>query len=248
MLVPFLTIVLGIDIHYAIGASLISVIATSSGSAIAQFKGGLANIRLGMFLEIAAIAGALFGTFITTLIAPKWVAVIFGVVLLHSSYMTITKREKIALNKKSDPLASYLRLNSEYVSNDQVCKYYLHAVPGGFLVMFIAGILSGLLGIGSGALKVIGMDHMMKLPFKVSTATSNFMIGITAATSAGIYLNRGYINPELVMPVMLGVLCGSVIGTKFLKKAKTNLIRWIFAVTICILGFEMIYNGIAGKL
>lgn len=247
MLVPFLTIVLGIDIHYAIGASLISVIATSSGSAIAQFTGSLANIRLGMFLEIAATAGALLGAFITTLIAPKWVAIIFGIVLLHSSYMTIVRSKKVDVDRRPDKLASFLRLNSEYVSDGQIYKYYLHAVPGGFFMMFIAGILSGLLGIGSGALKVIGMDHMMKLPFKVSTATSNFMIGITAAASAGIYLNRGYINPELVMPVMLGVLCGSVIGTKFLKKAKPNLIRLIFAITICILGFQMIYNGIAGK-
>jgi uncharacterized membrane protein YfcA len=148
VLVPFLTLVLGIDIHYAIGASIISVIATSSGSAIAQFKGGLANIRLGMFLEVAAITGALLGTFITTLIAPKWVAVIFGVVLLHSSYMTIAKRKNPDLDKRPDPLASILRLNSEYVSDGQVCKYYLHAVPGGFIVMLLAGILSGLLGIG----------------------------------------------------------------------------------------------------
>jgi uncharacterized membrane protein YfcA len=162
--------------------------------------------------------------------------------------MTISKRKEMTVDKKPDSLASYLRLNGEYISEGQVSKYYLCAVPGGFLVIFIAGILAGLLGIGSGALKVIGMDHMMKLPFKVSTATSNFMIGITAATSAGIYLHRGYINPELVMPVMLGVLCGAIIGTKFLKKMKTTLIRWIFAITICLLGFEMIYNGITGKL
>jgi uncharacterized membrane protein YfcA len=247
IIIPLLTLVLGVDIHYAIGASLISVIATSSGSAIAYSKEGYANIRAGMFLEIAATVGALTGTVITAYIAPKWVAVVFGFVLLHSAYMTITKKSSLTANNSPDTLATRLRLNGEYTTENGICKYYLRSVPGGFSVMFIAGILSGLLGIGSGALKVIGMDQMMRIPFKVSTATSNFMIGITAAASAGIYLKRGYIDPGLAMPVMLGVLAGAIFGTRYLRKAKTKTLRIVFSGTVVVMGIQMIYKGFAGK-
>ena len=247
IIIPLLTLALGMDIHYAIGASLISVIATSSGSAIAHTKEKFANIRAGMFLEIAATTGALLGTVITAYIAPKWVAVIFGIVLIHSAFMTITKKTKQIINSSPNTLATRLRLNGEYMSENGVCKYYLQSVMGGFSVMFIAGVLSGLLGIGSGALKVIGMDRIMKIPFKVSTATSNFMIGITAAASAGIYLNRGYIDPGIAMPVMLGVLIGAIIGTRYLKQAKTNTLRFVFAGTIVVMGIQMIVNSFTGK-
>lgn len=247
IIIPLLTLVLGIDIHYAIGASLISVIATSSGSAIAHSKERFANIRAGMFLEIAATTGALTGTVITAYMAPKWAAVIFGVVLIHSAYMTILKKSFRIINSSPDKLATRLHLNGEYPTEKGICKYNLQSVPGGFFVMFVAGILSGLLGIGSGALKVIGMDQMMKIPFKVSTATSNFMIGITAAVSAGIYLKRGYIDPGIAMPVMLGVLTGAIFGTRYLRKAGTKTLRIIFSGTIVIMGIQMIFKGLTGK-
>ena len=247
IIVPLLTIVFGVDIHYAMGASLISVIATSSGAAAAYAKSGYANIRIGMFLEIAATAGALGGTLITAMISPAWVAVIFGIVLLHSAYMS-TMRVPLAGDGTPDRIASFLRLNGEYPTAAGLRPYLIRSVPGGFAVMALAGVLSGLLGIGSGALKVVGMDRIMRIPFKVSTATSNFMIGITAAAGAGVYLHRGYIDPGLSMPVMLGVLAGSLVGARFLSTMKTKKLRVVFAVTIAVLGLEMIYKGLAGKL
>ncbi len=200
-----------------------------------------------MFLEVAAVTGAIIGTFIVSYIAAKWITVIFGLVLLHSSYITFRNSNLIRKVERPDHLATILRLNGEYRSENGPRKYYLQSVLGGFLIMLLAGILSGLLGIGSGALKVIGMDRMMRMPFKVSTATSNFMIGITAAASAGVYLNRGYIDPGLAMPVMLGVLSGAIIGTRFLKGMKTRTLRIIFSITIAFLGAEMLYNSFAGR-
>jgi uncharacterized membrane protein YfcA len=246
VIVPLLTLALGVDIHYAIGASLVSVIATSSGAAAAYAKEGFANIRIGMFLEIAATIGALLGTLITALIAPAAVAVIFGLVLLYSAYQSVGKPPKDSLSDQPDRLARLLQMDGTYPTTDGPRPYHIRSVPGGFAVMLLAGVLSGLLGIGSGALKVIGMDRVMKIPFKVSTATSNFMIGITAAASAGIYLKRGYIDPGIAMPVMLGVLTGSLIGARLLGRARTKTLRLIFALTIALLGIEMIYKGLWG--
>jgi uncharacterized protein len=240
-----LTLALGVDIHYAMGASLVSVLATSSGAAAAYAKSGFADIRLGMFLEIAATAGALAGTFITAMISPEWVTVIFGFVLLPSAYMS-TMHPQVQDEGKPDRIAALLRLSGSYPAANGFRHYRAQSVTGGFGVMFLAGILSGLLGIGSGALKVIGMDRIMKIPFKVSTATSNFMIGITAAAGAGVYLHHGYIDPGLSMPVMLGVLAGSLVGAKFLIKVKTNRLRIVFAITVALLGLEMVYKGLAG--
>jgi hypothetical protein len=121
-------------------------------------------------------------------------------------------------------------------------------VKTGFSLMFVAGTLSGLLGIGSGAVKVIAMDRAMRLPFKVSTTTSNFMIGVTAAASAGVYLNRGYIDPGLTMPVVLGVLAGSVMGARLLAGARPKLLRRVFGLVVAVLAIEMIYSGLTGKL
>jgi uncharacterized membrane protein YfcA len=248
VIVPLLTLALGVDIHYAIGASLVSVLATSSGAAAAYSREGFANIRIGMFLEIAATAGALTGTVITAFIAPKWVAVIFGLVMLHSAYMTFTSKVREISVEKPDRLATFLKMNSRYPSKDGLREYFIHSVPLGFSVMFLAGIISGLLGIGSGAMKVIGMDRIMKIPFRVSTATSNFMIGITAAASAGIYLSRGYIEPGLAMPVMLGVFAGSMAGARLLPKIKTRTLRIIFAISIAVIGIQMMIKGLTGNL
>src|SRR5438067_6778352 len=213
VLVPLLTLFFKVDIRYAIGASLVSVIATSSGAAAAYVKEGYSNIRIGMFLEIATTFGAVAGAYLAALVPAAAIAVVFGVVLLVSAYLSSRPRTEHPEDERPDPLATRLRMDGSYPTPEGPRHYHVHGVPGGFALMFVAGVLSGLLGIGSGALKVLAMDQVMRIPFKVSTTTSNFMIGVTAAASAGIYLNRGQINPGLAMPVVLGVLLGALLGT-----------------------------------
>jgi uncharacterized membrane protein YfcA len=246
VIVPLLTLGFGVDIRYAIGASLVSVIATSSSAASAYIKEGYSNLRVGMFLEIATTIGALSGAFLALILAPRYIAVIFGLVLLQSSYNSLQNFKK-STESKADHLAQLFNMDSTYPTSGGLRHYHVQNIPGGFLLMIIAGALSGLLGIGSGALKVIAMDKIMKMPFKVSTTTSNFMIGVTAAASAGIYLNRGYIDPGLAMPVMLGVLLGATVGTRLLMKSKTKSLKIMFSIVIFILAIEMIFNGIKGK-
>jgi uncharacterized membrane protein YfcA len=248
VLVPLLTLFFKVDIRYAVGASLVSVIATSSGAAAAYVKEGLSNIRIGMFLEIATTLGALFGAFLAVKVSTSAIATIFGAVLLYSAYLSARTRVKRTSDDIPDPLATRLRLNGSFPTPDGIRHYFVHRVPAGFSLMFGAGALSGLLGIGSGAVKVLAMDQAMRVPFKVSTTTSNFMIGVTAAASAGVYLSRGYIDPGLSMPVMLGVLAGSMLGTRILVQAETKWLRLVFSVIILLLGAQMLYNGIAGKI
>jgi len=253
VIVPLLTIGFGIDIRYAIGTSLISVIATSSGAASAYVKEGILNIRIGMFLEIATTLGAIAGAAIAFFAPTHAIAVIFGFVLLYSAISSFLKRneqknEDNLPEMKPTRMIELLKAKGTYPTSNGLKEYTLQHLGGGFIVMGLAGILSGLLGIGSGALKVIAMDSIMKIPFKVSTSTSNFMIGVTAAASAGIYLNRGYIDPVLAMPVMVGVLIGSLIGAKFLLKSQTKSIRTVFAIVITLLALEMIYNGLAKNI
>jgi uncharacterized protein len=248
IIIPVLTLVFGVDIRYAIGASLVSVIATSSGAAAAYVKEGFTNIRIGMFLEIATTFGALAGAFLAARVSTQIIAVIFGIVLLWSAYEEIRTRASRNAAEKEDRLAALLKLGSQYPTRQGPEAYSVHSVTGGFGLMVVAGTLSGLLGIGSGAMKVLAMDRVMKVPFKVSTTTSNFMIGVTAATSAGVYLNRGYIDPGITMPVMLGVAFGSLLGAKMLVQTGTKLLKLIFSIVIFILATEMIYNGITGRL
>jgi uncharacterized membrane protein YfcA len=248
VLVPLLTLFFKVDIRYAIGASLVSVIATSSGAAAAYVKEGFSNIRIGMFLEIATTLGALCGAFLAVRVPTKAIAIIFGVVLLVSAFLSRKPRSAAQRNTPPDPLATRLNLNGSFPDLDGKRSYNVQGVPAGFSIMFGAGALSGLLGIGSGALKVLAMDQAMKIPFKVSTTTSNFMIGVTAAASAGVYLNRGYIDPGLSMPVMLGVLAGSLVGARILVKAETKWLRLIFSAVIVLLGFEMLYQGFSGGI
>ncbi len=248
VIVPVLTVLFQVDIHYAIGASLVSVIATSSGAAAAYVREGYSNIRIGMFLEIATTLGALFGAWLTTRVPTHAIGIIFGVVLLYSAYASIRIKEHALAAGKPDALAARLRMNGVMPAEGGGVPYAAQRVPAGFSLMFLAGSLSGLLGIGSGAVKVLAMDQAMRLPFKVSTTTSNFMIGVTAAASAGIYLSRGYISPGLAMPVMLGVLVGSLAGSKILVHAQVKTLRIVFAVVIVALGMEMVFNSIVGKL
>jgi len=248
VIIPLLTIVFGVDIRYAIGTSLVSVIATSSGAAAAYVKEGFTNIRIGMFLEIATTVGALAGAFLVFRLSPPVIAVIFGMVLIYSAYVSSRPRKENLCLDKPDRLAALLKMNGTYPTPQGIKSYEACSVPAGFGLMFIAGAISGLLGIGSGAVKVLAMDQAMRLPFKVSTATSNFMIGVTAAASAGIYLGKGYIDPGLTMPVMLGVLLGSSIGARHLFSAQTKKLRVIFSIIIFILAVEMIYSGLKGGI
>ena len=247
VLVPMLAILFKVDLHYAIGASLVSVIATSSGSAAAYVREGFSNIRIGMFLEIATTIGAVAGAWLATRTPAKYIAIVFGLVLLYSVYLTFKRHddEIIPRNKWSDKL----KMNGTFPGPDgQDHHYAVKNISGGFATMFGAGTLSGLLGIGSGAVKVLAMDHIMRIPFKVSTTTSNFMIGVTAAASAGIYLRRGYIDPSLAAPVMIGVLAGSLIGARLLVRVNVKSLRLIFSIVIFFLAVEMIYNGCTGRI
>jgi uncharacterized membrane protein YfcA len=233
VIVPVLAILFKVDIRYAIGASLVSVIATSSGAAIAYVREGLSNIRIGMFLEIATTLGALLGAYLTAKVSTHWIAIVFGVVLLYSALASFRRKSDKTTPNRENHLANRLQLSGSYPGPSGGEPYTAQRVP---------------LGIGSGAVKVLAMDQAMRLPFKVSTTTSNFMIGVTAAASAGIYLSRGYIDPTIAMPVMVGVLGGSLIGTRVLVKAPISTLKSLFALVIVVLGCEMIYSGISGRI
>ncbi|MES1258852.1 MAG: sulfite exporter TauE/SafE family protein [Acidobacteriota bacterium] len=250
VVVPLLTLVFGVDIRYAMGASLVSVIATSSGAAAAYVREGYSNVRIGLFLEIATSSGALLGAAAAMHVPTAALAVIFGLTLLWSALGTPATDPACEkeLPAGGDSTGAWLRLNGSYPSGDGVCFYEARRVPFGFLLMTGAGALSGLLGIGSGAAKVLAMDRAMGLPFKVSTTTSNFMIGVTAAASAGIYLARGYIDPGLAMPVMLGVLAGALAGSKLLMRARVAVLRYVFRGVLLVLAGEMIWNGLAKRI
>jgi uncharacterized protein len=250
VLVPLLTVVFHVDIRYAIGASLISVIATSSGAAAAYVREGFSSVRIGMFLEMATTIGAVFGAFLATRMPTRVLGIIFGVVLLYSAWLSWRQsRCHQQETGKSSPWSDRLRLSGTYPDGAGGQRSYkVDRISAGFATMFGAGTLSGLLGIGSGAVKVLAMDQVMRIPFKVSTTTSNFMIGVTAAASAGIYLHRGYVDPGLAFPVMLGVLAGSLLGARLLVRARISLLRGIFTIVILSLGVEMILNGIKGRM
>jgi uncharacterized membrane protein YfcA len=248
VIIPLLTLGLHVDIHYAIGASLVSVIATSSGSAAAYVREGITNIRLGMFLEIATTAGAMTGAILAVYVPTHFIAILLGVILISSAIMSLKKKTE-QIVKTPNPWAVKLKLNSSYPTAAGTVEYSVSKVGGGFVMMIFAGILSGLLGIGSGALKVLAMDTVMRIPFKVSTTTSNFMIGVTAAASAVVYLQRGYIDPGISMPVVVGVLLGALSGSKILVHTQSSgWLRWVFAIVVTVLAVQMIYNGVIGRI
>jgi uncharacterized protein len=245
---PVLTLFLGVEMRYAIGASLVSVIATSSGAAAAYVRDGFSNIRIGMFLEIATTLGALGGAFLGTHVPVSYLSIIFGLILLQAAWETSRQHGDHKISLAADPIATRLKLNGAYQTGQGSEPYAVHRVKTGFGLMLGAGALSGLLGIGSGSLKVIAMDQAMQIPFKVSTATSNFMIGVTAAASASVYLSRGYVDPAVAMPVMLGVLAGSMLGARFLAILPVRLLRRVFALVVGAMAIEMIINGFKLKL
>jgi uncharacterized membrane protein YfcA len=246
MLVPLLTLGFGVNVRYAAGASLVSVIATSSGAAASYVRDGYANIRLGMLLEVATTLGAVVGAVLAGYASTRVIEIIFGVVLLYSAFRAVKPDSDVHDREAADPIATRLRLDGALPGPDGPQSYTVHRVPLGFSLMAVAGVLSGLLGVGSGAVKVLAMDQAMRLPLKVSTTTSNFMIGVTAAASAGVYLRRGYIDPVLALPVVLGVLAGALVGARLLPTIRVSALRKVFGVAIAALAIEMIIKGAQG--
>jgi uncharacterized membrane protein YfcA len=245
IIVPVLTLFFKIDIRYAVAASLISIIATSSGAASSYLKDHLTNIRLAVLLEIGTVFGAITGFLFATSIKSNALFVAFGVFLLFSALMTLRqKKEKLA--DKNHPWANHLKLNSSYPERGTWIKYNLEKVPLGLVIMYFAGIFSAILGIGSGIFKMLAMDGVMKTPLKVSSATSNFMIGVTASASAGAYFLRGDIKPEIASPVAIGIIIGAWIGAKVMPKLKTSSLRKTFILLMVVVAIQMILKGIRG--
>ena len=246
VIIPLLTLCFGVDFHYAVGAALVSSIATSSGSGSAYVKEGITNIRLGMVLEIATTIGAVAGAVVAIWMNNSVISIIYGGVLVLTAVMQQVKHSRHE-HVVGSRLARRLKLFGTFPQKDGTKQYYeLTNVGGGFAVMLLAGMLSGILGIGSGVLKVIAMDGIMKVPFKVSTTTSNFMMGVTACASAVVYIQRGNIVPGIAFPVLIGVLFGALTGAKLLKRLDVSLLRKIFAIAILAVAVNMIYMGFTG--
>jgi uncharacterized membrane protein YfcA len=251
IIVPILTLMAGLNIHYAIGASIVSVIATSSGAAATYVKDRITNLRLGMFLEMATTTGAVTGALVAGRLPGRALSVIFGLVLAHAAWtMHRSRHEDVPKGVVGSPLATRLRLHGAYYDPalGRRIEYQVTGVPQGFGMMWLAGVISGLLGIGSGVFKVIAMDIMMRAPIKVSTTTSNFMIGVTAAASAGIYFMRGDINPFIAAPVALGILLGTVAGTHLLLRLRGAAIRKVFLIVLIVVALQMIWRGFTGTV
>lgn len=247
ILIPALTMLFGIDIRYAIGASIVSVIATSTGAAAAYVRERMTNLRVAMVLELATTSGAISGAYLASHIGTRWLYVVFGSVMAYSSFMMLRKRSVMEPAPiKPAPWADYLCLHGSYFDEalGREVPYRVSSTRVGLLLMYIAGIVSGLLGIGSGALKVPAMDLAMRLPLKVSTATSNFMIGVTAAASAGVYFARGDIDPFVAAPVAVGVLAGTVIGSRLLERIQSSTLRAIFVVVLLWVSAQMLLKGV----
>jgi uncharacterized membrane protein YfcA len=247
LVIPALTFVFGVDIHLAVGASIVSVIATSSGAAAAYVRDRMTDMRIGMFLELATTTGAVAGALLAAVVAPAFLYVLLGVVLLGSAAMNVARLdEEMPPAGPPSRTATAMKLSSSYPDRrlGREVSYTARRVPLGFGLMWIAGVVSGLLGIGSGVLKVIAMDAAMRLPMKVSSATSNFMIGVTAAASAGIYLGRGDVDPQIAAPVALGVLTGAVIGARLLNRVSNRAVRLIFLPVLVAVGLETIGRGL----
>lgn len=248
VVVPALTLALGIDIRYAIGASIVSVIATSSGAAASYVREHMTNLRVAMFLELATTTGAISGAFIAGLVDPRWLFIAFGLLLGYSAFAMMRPPREHVGTGGGDPLADRLRLHASYFDQaaGRQIDYRVGRVKLGMVLMYLAGAVSGLLGIGSGAFKVPALDLAMGLPLKVSTATSNFMIGVTAASSAGVYFSRGDIDPFVAAPVAAGVVIGAFAGSRLLSKLPAGKLRIAFVVVLLAIAVQTLYHGVIG--
>ncbi|MFT8363884.1 MAG: sulfite exporter TauE/SafE family protein [Sporolactobacillus sp.] len=248
IITPILTLLLGLDIKYAIGASIIAVIATSSGATIAYLKDDMLNLRVGMFLEIATTIGAIVGAILTGVLPSSILYVLFGALLVFSSYNMVRKLrsgKEVVTDVAPDALSTRLKLNGYYYDNavNKKVTYQVSHVSGGFAMMLCAGIASGLLGIGSGAFKVIAMDTIMKMPLKPSSATSNLMMGVTAAASATVYFFNGSIEPTIAAPLSLGILVGALLGSRIMKRMRARVLRMLFIPILFYIGVQMLVKG-----
>ncbi len=248
IVIPVLVLFFHVNIHYAMGASLIAVMATSSGTAAAYLREGYTNLRIGVFLETSAVIGAMLGALLIAFVSKQFLMIVFSLVMFLSAYLTIRRNEELEVYHRSHPWAAALKLDGTYPKRGQRQPYHVQHVPLALLIMGFAGMIAGLLGVGSGTIKVLAMDQAMRLPYKVSTTTSNFIIGITAAVSAGIYLTHGYIQPAIIFPVVIGVIAGSFFGAKALGHLKTKWLRIIFSIAICCIGIDMFYNALSGTI
>jgi len=258
VIVPVLVLLFKVDLPYAVGASLVAVVATSCGAAAAFLREGFTNVRIALVLELATVAGALVGAGIAAFTPRAAVAIVFGVVAIWSAWVAAkgvtNPQPPVAptpvpptpdLPPRKASLAERLRLSSTYPTADGPVPYAVQRVPAAFFTMIAAGILSSLVGVGAGFVKVFAMDRLMGLPFKVSTTTSNFMIGVTASASAGVYLHRGQLLPSLCGPVALGALLGSLLGARLLPRLNVRPLRIIFAVVVAVAGVQMIVRAVA---
>lgn len=246
LVIPALTLGFGVDIRLAIGASIVSVIATSSGAAAAYVRDRMTDMRVAMFLELATTSGAVAGAILTGIVAPGLLYVLLGIVLLFSAAQQVLRLgEEVPPSLEVSRLARKLGLTSSYPDAllGREVAYTAQRIPLGFVLMAGAGVVSGLLGIGSGALKVLAMDGAMRLPMKVSSTTSNFMIGVTAAASAGIYLGRGDVDPAIASPVALGVLAGAMAGARLLPRLSNRRARLVFLPVLIVIGLETLLRG-----
>ena len=248
IVVPALTLLFHVDIRLAIGASIVSVIATSSGAAAAYVRDRLANMRVAMFLELGTTLGAITGAYLAGIIHPRFLFILFGLILGYSAFAMLRGRRKVEEEVQVGPWARVLRLRSSYFDDaaGQEIIYQPVRARIGLALMYIAGVVSGLLGIGSGAMKVPAMDLAMDLPIKVSAATSNFMIGVTAAASAGVYFSRGQIDPFIAAPVAIGVLAGALAGSHTLGRIGSRSMRMTFVVVLVLIAAQMLLKGVIG--
>lgn len=248
ILVPILILVFHVNAHYALGASLICVIVTSSTGTAAYLREGYTNLRIAIFLVALSAAGGVIGALISGRLPEETITIIFGIFLLACATLSWRRKEDGGGIAPSDPLAVRLGLESNYPTVGGTIPYKVYRVVPALAAMGFAGMLAGLLGIGAGAVNVLVMDQVMRLPYKVASTTSNFMVGITAAAAAGVYFSKGFIRPGLVFPVMLGVLAGAGTGAQVLPRARTKTLRVLFNVLLLALATEMIYKGFSGRL
>lgn len=253
LLVPIMVLAFGIDLRYAVGASLIAVIATSSGAAAAFVREGYTNVRVGVLLEVATVIGAIAGAIIAAYVSNSVITVVFVLALFWSAYSTLKPLKPLPPDMQPDRVSLFFRLDSDYPTKASdgtptLTAYRVHHVPAALVIMLGAGVLSALVGIGSGIVKVFAMDRLMRLPFKVSTTTSNFMIGVTAAASAGVYLHRGQIEPAIAAPIAAGALGGSLVGARVLPYIKTLWLRRLFAIVVICAGIELLRRVFQGGM
>jgi len=248
IVIPALTLLLHVDIRLAIGASIVSVIATSSGAAAVYVRDRLANLRVAMFLELGTTTGAITGAYLAGIVHPRLLYILFGLILGYSAVAMLRGRKESEEDAEVGTFTRHLRLRGSYFDDaaGEEIAYQPVRARLGLMLMYIAGTVSGLLGIGSGALKVPAMDLAMELPIKVSTATSNFMIGVTAAASAGVYFTRGQIDPFIAAPVAIGVLAGAFVGSQTLGRIGSRAVRTTFVVVLIVVAAQMLVKGFRG--